>query len=367
MAQVHFINVVWGERFTEALLRVILPSHLAPGNLPAFCVGGPSAVYRFFTTERDAATIRKSAEYEALTKILPVEFVPIDDILKGQKYAAMSECHRRAIRDANQADAALVFLTPDLIFSDGSLRRLRELFEAGKRVVVLAGIRVVSETFVPWFRALGSPAQPARVLMKAALEHMHPFTKSCFWDSPEFTRWPSNLYWRVGDEGYVARAYHFHPLFVRPSQKGLEPKGTIDDDYLPLACPDVDQWHVVEDTDEILIVDITGSAEFAEIRAPNRASERNVAFWAHYHALPYHRRLSARTLRFHAGRSSPAWAEVEKSADQVLSGIGAYLDHPVRNFGGRMMLRSMGQMLKKPIKLLFGRSRIEGMRRKLGV
>jgi hypothetical protein len=366
MTQVHFITVVWGERFTEALLSVIMPSQVAESNLPAFCGSPVRATYRIFTTERDAETIRKAPIFRVLSAILSVEFILIDDVLRHRKYEAMAECHCRAIRNANDADAALVFLSPDLILSAGSLRRLREIYDSGKRVVVLAGIRVVAETFVPWFRGLGSPALPPRELMKTALEQMHPFTRSCFWDSPEFTRWPSNIYWRVGDEGYVARAYHFHPLLVRPSKK-VEPRGTIDDDYIPLACPNLDEWYVVEDTDEILIVDITGSAEFAEIRVPNRAAERDVAFWAQIHALPYHRRLSARTLRFHSGRSSPAWTEVEKSADAVMKRIDEFLASPCRHFGPRMVLRSLGQLLKKPIQLLFGRSRIERIRRKLGV
>jgi hypothetical protein len=373
MAQFHFITVVWGDRYTESFLDVILPSQLSSGNLPAFRKDGVRATYKVFTTTRDAERIRRAPVYDRLSGVLPVEFTLIDDVLVNQKHEAMTECHRRAIRAAKGEGAILIFLAPDLIFSDGSFRRLREISETGKRVVILAGIRVVKETFVPWFLSRFDQGDrcsitlPARELVKNALNHLHPFTQSCFWDSPQFSRWPSNIYWAVGGEGYVARGYHFHPLMVHPVRKDLEPSSTIDDEYLALACPDLNDWHVVQDSDDILIVDITDRAQFADMLLPRRASEFRVAFWAQVQARPHHRLLSRYDLRFHTGDLSPEWKTVENLAKRTMTSVESYLKHPFLYFGWKRIFRSLGYGLKRPLEMILGKNRIERLRSILGM
>lgn len=367
MGTVHFITVVWGDRFTGLLVDVVLPTQLSPGNLPGYRTATWTGIHRIFTTAKDAERIRNAPVFQALSAIIPVEFILIDDVLGTRKYEAMGDCHRRAIRDANAVDAALVFLSPDAIWSDGTFRRIREHLEAGKRVVAMAGVRVLAETFVPALRERGNSVLPPRDLMALARRHLHPFTKSCFWDSSEFTRWPSNLYWSVADEGYVARCYHLHPLMVHPTRKDLAPRGTIDDDYLPLACPDVRDWHVIEDSDESVVVDLTDAAEFRDMTMAHRADAAEVAFWAIYHARPHHRMLSGRVLRFHDRDRSPAWTEVEAAAARVMDGVDADLRRPYRRFGAKMLLRSVGMGLKWPLKKLLSKSRIERIRRLLGM
>jgi len=367
MGTVHFITVVWGERFVGLLVDFVLPTQLSPGNLPGYRTQDWTGTYRIFTTTKDAERIRSAPVFQEISRILPVEFILIDDVLGTRKYEAMGDCHRRAIRDANAVGAALVFLSPDAIWSDGTFRRIREHLEAGKRVVAMAGVRVVAETFVPALKERNNPVFPPRDLLALARRHLHPFTKSCFWDSPEFSRWPSNIYWSVGDEGHVARCYHLHPLMVHPTRKDLQPRGTIDDDYLPLACPDFKDWHVVEDSDESVVVDITDAVEFRDMTMAHRADPAEVAFWAVYHARPHHRVLSGRVIRFHDGDRSPAWAEVEAFAGRVMDAVGENLRRPFRHFGPKMLVRSVGMGLKWPLKKLLSRSRIERIRRLLGM
>jgi hypothetical protein len=372
MTSFHFITVVWGRRYTQSLLEVVLPSQLSPGNLPGLRERGANATYKLYTTSADADVIRKSPIFGRLSGILPVEFVLIDDVLLDRKYEAMTESHRRAIRSANAADAALVFLAPDLIFPDGTFDRVRQIRESGKRVILHAGLRVVKETFVPWYLSKLDPQDPlclalsSRDLVRAAMNHLHPFARSLYWGSESFNRWPANIYWPVGDEGLAARGFHLHPLMIHPTRKDVEPLSTIDDEFLPLACPDREGWHVVRDSDEITVVDITDLSEFSVIPSA-KASEFGVAFWMHYYAKPHHRWLATHPIRIHSGGPSAEWGEVEKGAARTMASIEGYLRHPYLLMGWKMVLRALTFPLRKPLKMLLGQNRIERWRRAIGI
>ena len=367
MAPLHFITVVWGAAYSELYLDVVLPSQLSPGNLLYFRDEGVRAAYKIYTKREDSERIRQAAIFSELSAVLPVEIILIDDVNIGEKYEALAECHRRAIKSADEACAALVFLSPDSIWSDGTFRNLCRAAAAGTQAVMVSGVRVVKETFVPAYaichrgNGRASTGIQARELVKLSLDHLHPVTRSLFWDSAHFSTWPSHLYWAVDREGFVARCFHLHPLMVNPSRRGLLPRNTIDDDYIALACPDPVALHVVEDSDELVGCEISEYNQFGSF-PPRKSSALAVALWAKYHARANHVSFSRRTIRFHHADLSERWRQAESRSDSVMNSIYFFLRFYIVFLGWRMVLRESAVATKRLLTLLLGEKRVRLLR-----
>lgn len=324
----HFITAIWGDRFIDLLLRVMLPNQMAEGNLGAF-VPPRRARYKIYTTERDAARIRDAAAIARLAAILPVEVIAVPGIGETPGHCAayddMTRCHQLGIMAAEAVGAAMIFLPGDAIWSEGSFRRLAELAEAGRRAVLVAGIRLVLETYVDAFLArflnpaTGEAKAEARALVAHVLPHLHRLTKSYFLDSPEFISFPSHLIWPVKDRGLLLKGFHLHPALVwpmAPSDAG-DAAGTIDYAYLARACPDPDRIHVVEDSDEILQVAVDVADHRSDLLKPNRFTLTRMVEFAKQHAEPFQRRIfTDKLIRIHADGDSPAWQAAAGQANR---------------------------------------------------
>jgi hypothetical protein len=358
----HFdiITVVWGEAYLDLFTRLALPNQLTPGNLGCFRDGPHTATYKIMTTAQDAAALQQTPVFAQLADALPVEIVPIDDVNRGRRYDALSECHRRAIRAANARGAGLIFLSPDAIWSEGAFRHVCELLEQKWRAVLVAGLRVTRETFVPDYLARGSPRSP-RAMVGLAQAHLHPVSRSLFWDAECFSYFPSHLYWRVAAEGFLARCFHLHPLAVQPSCRGLVPSSTIDADYLLRACPDLAELYVVRDSDELVGVEISSEGQFGSMPA-HRAGATDVAFWARYHTNAHHLELVRQPIRFHHGECTSAWTEAEEQSERLLDDIDFQRLHALRFFPGRICRRAVVRAGTRLLQLLLPDRQLETLR-----
>src|SRR5690606_38790960 len=116
-AGLDFIVPVWGAEYTRCFVDLCLPSFLAPGNIPAMPLA-ERHVFRIYTTTADRATIEASPAFRLLARHIRVEFhrVRVRDPLRNvNRFSVQSDCYRRAIREADAADRAMVFVTPDML------------------------------------------------------------------------------------------------------------------------------------------------------------------------------------------------------------------------------------------------------------
>ena len=316
----RFVTVTWGDQFTDLLLDVMLPNQLTPGNLGYFR-GHPGCVYRIFTREADAARIAKSPVYAKLLSVMPAELVVVPDLgAESGHHAAyddMSRCHRLAIAEAEAADAAMIFLPGDAIWSEGSFRRLSELCESGYRAVLIAGIRLVRETYVDAFLdrffdpATLEARAGARDLVAHALNHLHPLTNAYRLDSDQFISFPSHLIWPVEDRGFLLKAFHLHPAIVKPQVPGGALSVTIDHDYLKQACPDPTQIYVVEDSDEILQVAVDARDHRSDLLKPNRFNLTRFAEFAKGRTEDFQRKIFVeKAIYVHSDAIGSDWDKV---------------------------------------------------------
>jgi hypothetical protein len=316
----HFITVVWGREYTRVFLDICLPNQLTKGNLYAF-QGGPEAEYKVYTTSEDAERIRENKLFQEVESIMPTRIIEIDKAQGGSDYSGdislMNRVHIMAIKEGIKKDATFVFIPPDQIYSEGAFARLIDIARTGKRVVVTAGIRISKETFVPEFiRKFRDPdgrlCASSRPLVELGLRHLHPIIKSYFVDSEEYNYGPAHFYWRVDESGFIVRALSVHPLMIRPRIPDALPLRSVDGDYFRRACPDIRDYHIVKDSDELVALELTTSDFLFGINGPNKFNIYQCAMSVKHGGDRMHRKFLREKIRIHSGDFSPQWNEVEE-------------------------------------------------------
>jgi hypothetical protein len=330
----HLIVPVWGSHYVSVFFNTIFPLYFAPGNLPSIC-NERTVILKIYTSTADLPIIAKSSAYRRACELIEVELIYVDDMLAAPhdpRYGSlhhdvMTRCHKEGLRVAGQQGTAAVVLTADTIFADGALRQLGCLLDEGKRAILVAGPRVVEEEFLTEFTGLplgpGSEEKAApRAFTDFCLRHLHPVSRSCFWnESHFFNTHPSHFYWKVEDEGFIAHCSHMHPLMIRPPEKEVQSRNTIDDDYLAHAGFTVDEIHVVTDNLQLPLFSLAPRNLVLGNDRPHIASVAYGAYWSKLYARPVQRRLSRTKVCFYTRQSSSLWEDHEQAAQEALSDI----------------------------------------------
>jgi hypothetical protein len=328
--RLYFSTPVWGKGHIELFQTVGLPSLLAPGNLPA--VTDPAECrYFIYTRASDLETLKDSEAFRRLEALIPVEVRLVPEPIEVPHHT-MSWCHADTLRRADEDDVAAVFLPPDCVWSDGSLRQLQALADSGKSVVHISGVRLNRDTVLPALEQLGGEdgtlSIKPQALVDLGLKHLHTIAVSHFWGEREGGLLPANLYWSVPGQGLLLRCFHLHPLMVKSQVKFASFAGTIDDDLALSVCPDPSTEYVVTDSDEILTFEISAPTHQAGAPFP-KSSIESVAAWAEIGTNERHRELSRHVIRLHHTPTDPkVWAPVEAEADRVMRESRRINDRP---------------------------------------
>ncbi len=259
----HLATPVWGAEYVRLFLDTVLPTLFASGNLPA--LGDVPRVYRIFTTTQHLDAFRSHPSYRILERLLRVELVDTELVFQAAKssspgttkYDLMTIAYNEALRLADEANGASVFLNADMIFADGSLANMVELFKSGKRAIEIEGFRTNKEVMehslhARWEADDGAIKIPPRELVKLSLQNIHRISRKHFWKNPPSDPFlPFHTYWHVGEAGLIGRATHLYPLLVFPDKKFVNSSHTIDRDLLDRALSDMDAAYIVSDSDLI--------------------------------------------------------------------------------------------------------------------
>jgi len=331
----HLITVVWGEEYTKLFLDVCLPTQLAAGNLPAF--RNYPAVYKIYTTAKDARIIVDHPAYSTLSKIIETQikvFNVANIYTKQHHHQLMNYCHNHAIIDANRDSCVMIILCPDCAWSNQAFANIIKLTEKQKKVVAVLGLSVVSETFVPEFlqrfctNNQTSISVSSRDLVKICLENLHPYIQSYFWENEGISNvWPSYFYWNVNGTGLLARTFRMHPLMINPVVKNVLSPDVIDGEYISLACPELNDFYVVEDSDQVFIVNLVKrdkeDLNANILRNGQKSGIVESSNWLKQfsgtHVKPCHKLFFQHKVKIHSQPISATWREVEEESDIIMN------------------------------------------------
>lgn len=318
-----FVTPVWGREYTDLFLEVSLPSHLALGNLPSLS-NLANSTYLIFTTPKDAECIRQNPVFDILQSLIKVEIHLITE-MNIDKYSMMSACHKRAINFADKQDGALVFLPPDVVLADGSMKNIEGAATKGKRVVFLVGLRLILENIAPQLKSNYATHGPTisiqpRQLMHLAMRNLHPITLTHLWENGPGEMVPNNLFWRIDNEGLLGRCFHLMPLMVYPRNKQAPFFSTIDFDFVMSSCPNRADWHIVEDSDEILVCELTPRDR--RIFGLRKGSLEDLIYFAELSTHSTHRDMAKHRINLHCGTRTPdKWMTAETQSNIVMESV----------------------------------------------
>lgn len=341
----NFIAVFWGKRYREDFTRFCAASMLAPGNIPAL---DPSirddSRFLVVTTVEDWRALQDDPGFQALSKSIATEHIVFRPPTKKEpKMLAMSRGHKLASEAAFRNKAYGVFLTPDLVLSDGSVVALQALGRQGKKVVLCLAVRFeehgcVGELTDGGYLKPGAPLAIApRDLVGIALRHLHTETLQYEWDTPYLVQSPISPFWRVpGDDGLVFHSFSWAPLLVDYSalddhDTSTFEKWTLDGDYVyrNFAHSDDNAVHVVTDSDEIMLVSFTREEDLHFDLKPHWSTNTPVIGSYIKQSLlrglydsetmdPLKRRILPMGVRLRTGEPTKNWAAVERHARAIV-------------------------------------------------
>ena len=320
----HAVTHVWGREYLDVFLNVCIPNQLAPGNIPALPTGSR---YRILTSSEHVAGLQGHPMGHALAEVIPVDIIAVDNLDRRRGTAVghelMIACHRRAIADILDADAAIIMLSADFIFSENALAAVVQRHREGYRAVVNTGLRLVQESFVRHLHQSEAPLArlTSRELVRIAMPHFHPHTLSMCAGADRSSTSAVAVYWRVGDEGLLARCLHLHPLMVDPMRPLPLLEGTNDGPYLARACPDFSRVHAVTDSDELQMFELTSAH-----RQVGKTSEARLSVWspaimaAKCDALQL-RYWQKHPVRIHTADIGEAWTAAAAESDRFVRDV----------------------------------------------
>jgi hypothetical protein len=324
---------VWGYDFTKVFLRVSLPTLLAPGNLPALAQTLPTE-FVFLTGRRDEGMIREAAGYRQLSKICPVSFHAIDELVTENNHSTtVTFAFAGAVRRTAEAmlDTCFFFLVSDYIVADGSLASAVKLVLAGASAVQTGNFQIVAEDAAPWLdRELELSEEalvlPPRELMRWALTCIHPATIANTVNLPVSHNSHSNrLFWRVDANTLIGRFYLMHMLCIRPEVVDFVIGASCDYSFIPEMCPSGNVT-VITDSDDFLVIETQPRHHEASFLRPGPAEPKQLAGGLSEWTTALHRDNSRHTLVFHAADLPSSLIAMEAGADAFIAQVGSLLN-----------------------------------------
>lgn len=272
MRPFYFMLSVWGDRFSGYLANLCVPSLLAPGNVPV--LGPGSHKFLIACPREDWDRLVELPSIKEIARFL--ELVHLDIPLPSPGVSAtvhMGVGHKKMTERCFDDKAFGVALTPDLILSDGTVANLKEAVRRGESVVLCAALRFAEEPFFDGLLRAGHVdamlssgggqrilALSGREMVRLGMPAFHSQTRSYQIDSPAFAEGSPAAIWRMpGGRGVLIHSLTWAPLLMdyavvkRHDTTALD-EWTMDGDYVAANFGDEREIHVVDDSDEMMLI-----------------------------------------------------------------------------------------------------------------
>ncbi len=341
----YFITVLWGKRFRDYFLDYALASLLSPNNLPALQTKIRSK-FLVATRPDDFAALNNSplvTEAKKYVDFALVKIPPCPPVVHGCTHMGIG--HKLACQRAYEDKAYVAILSPDSIFSDGSISALAKHAADGKKLVLApACLRIAEEPFLAKLRAMdviGKRGRPitvtGRQIARAMMGSLHSASMIHEWHSSLVSTSkaiPCTWFRIPGEDGLLVYCLSWAPLlidyaaFKRHDTSCLE-NWTIDGDYVFKNLGSPDDVHVSRDSDEIFYAGFTPQKEQAVnlgmsfVNGPRSELDKfkgDCLNKSYYSGIfdPLKQKIFHEPVRIHARDVNEAWEQVERRTSELI-------------------------------------------------
>lgn len=330
----RFLVAVWGENYIRLFCSYCLPTLLSPNNIPALA-GRRKFEFVVLTRSTDRQYFEEFPAFEMVKSLTTVLFIDIDDILSASfdrnphAYGVpLTRAYFRGIRELGEQmkQVDFIFWNADFIASDGSLRRLADLIDAGVRCTLAPSLRIVREDAEQFFDIAlrDSPASIAadpRALVRLAIEHMHPtvMAKMVNGHSHLHITTANQFYWTYGPNLLVGRFFLLFMLHFRPEVLVDDIHGFCDYAFVPEFVPS-GRVHYETDSDDMFIGELQYRDKEVDdiIGAGQPVRPEDVAERIGYWATREQRLAAEQVLLFKAAAVQPDLAAIRAETDRFM-------------------------------------------------
>jgi hypothetical protein len=266
-SQIHLLVAVYGKKFTALFAEITAANLVALVDEIPPVLRGASKV-RILTTADDALVLEDAPSIQKLRTRIQVEILNAVKMSGFERYGGhgpMCLALAHGVEEASAVGAALIFVPPDVVFSNGSFATLIRAATNGYRAVIGPSLRAKLEPLHDRFLQImmekgGSVLQvDARELAQLIFEHWHPINDRYWWDS-RGEKWKAFAYFGVSDRTLLIRFFQGPMFYAWPLRRIEKYDGWIDHGLVALCCERFEQVHVIEDSDQFLNVDLTPNA-----------------------------------------------------------------------------------------------------------
>jgi len=339
----YFVMVVWGEQYRNYFLEYCLPALLAPKNIPA--VSKVRTVkYLIATTTEDWSCMQQTTIFRELKRYVNPTFIQLPLWPADRPYWMQNILGHKLCCDLIFNEKGYrIFTSPDAIYSNGSIARLHELALGSVDVVMkltvpltqkedfFASLKQVNVLPMTSARDTGKPIIcSGRQLASAAIRSMHSMSAVNEWQAPYFCGYASTPWWRVEDceNAIITCGVRWDVLLldyaaVNSQESSLLEERGWDGDYIMRTFGDLESFHLVRDSDELMLVSWS-SEPAVDMRRRQIWGEvgKGVGFRASYYSNSLnslHRQLLFFPTRIHSGTvDDKKWHNVEAQALRTL-------------------------------------------------
>jgi hypothetical protein len=319
---------VWGERYINMFLGIGLPSMLTARNLPALAAEYPCE-FVFLTKAADTSRIKRHPTFQALTRICPTSFTPVDDLLvQGMEGYSLTLCFARGMHavGAKMVDTYFIFMNADFVVSDGTFETLLRLCREGKRAIVAPSLRSCAEDTIPILEQRTDEARQtltmsSREMVGMTLKHLHPTAAANIVDDNiAFNSAVNQFFWWADSQTLVARFFLLFMFCIRPERHVEDIPGFCDYTFVPEFCPS-GNFVVLDDSDQCFLMELQSRDQELHYLRFGQPTFDDVANHLSEWTTANHRLYSKKSIVFHADELPPALENAERNAIEYMNAI----------------------------------------------
>ena len=325
---------VWGNLYIDTFLEFSLSALCAPGNLDGKAIPEIEIAIRIYTDREGQKHIEKHPLITTLQRCytVSIESPASINFSSSKNYSIFNSCYLLGMQQAFANGSAVILLTADQIWSQGSLTAILYRVRKGAQAVMVGGLRVLDTDFIRHCSQENlSLGIQGKKLVQLALENLHPWDRTLVHDENNKVQPGSFHFWNVPGQGMLARCLHLHPVYINLRYPPAQLPRTVDaDNLVAKQCPDMTKIHIITDSDESMHVSLAPRAQSAHLLDYPRGDWQEMKNWALTMGITRHNLYYFnRDISFHTCEmDKKLWHEAELQANSFCSPVLTALNKP---------------------------------------